>query len=99
MVLPVLLVMILVILQVFACCCRCGGKVVVSVGVQTDEFVQHEFGLRYRNRHCQTERIYVAPRAGECFHCSKDCRGLSGAIEVKELRPCKVCLRELIIQC
>ena len=92
MVLLVLLVMLLSILLVLACCCRLGGKVVVSVAVQTDEVVKHDVGLRYRTKRHETDRVYIAPRAGECYHCSKACRGLSKAHELRELRPCSVCL-------
>ena len=92
MILLSLMVLLLSSLMALVSRRRCGGKVSVSVGTQTDEFAQHNVGQRNRTRHCRRDSLYIAPLAGECYHCSKECQGLRTAHEVKELRPCKLCM-------
>ncbi len=69
---------------------RSAISVVVHCGVQTEEEepVRGE-GMRRRGMH--GKNIFVAVQSGECYHGSPDCFGLRKAIQVKELRTCKLC--------
>jgi hypothetical protein len=36
--------------------------------------------------------LYVAPVAGERFHCDPRCRGLTGACKLRKVGPCRFCM-------